>query len=82
MAATTFKAPPQFGQRSISMAKTRLSRRAQLMRRQPMRRSVIGRVLGCILRWARNDRATQRWLAPPLAGFTTILLLPAALSLG
>ena len=23
----------------------------------------------------------QRWLAPPLAGFTTILLLPAALSL-
>ena len=22
---------------------------------------------------------TQRWLAPPLAGFTTILLLPAAL---
>ena len=25
---------------------------------------------------------TQRWLAPPLAGFTTILLLPAALPLG
>src|SRR6266404_9613980 len=24
----------------------------------------------------------QRWLSPPLAGFTTILLLPAALSLG
>ena len=24
----------------------------------------------------------QRWLAPPLAGFTTILLLPAALPLG
>ena len=24
---------------------------------------------------------TQRWLAPPLAGFTTILLLPTALSL-
>ncbi len=24
---------------------------------------------------------TQRWLAPPLAGFTTILLLPAALSI-
>jgi hypothetical protein len=23
----------------------------------------------------------QRWLAPPLAGFTTILLLPAALPL-
>src|SRR5690606_8894495 len=25
---------------------------------------------------------TQRWLAPPLAGFTTILLLPAALPSG
>jgi hypothetical protein len=25
---------------------------------------------------------TQRWLSPPLAGFTTILLLPAALPLG
>ena len=25
---------------------------------------------------------TQRWLAPPLAGFTTILLLPTALPLG
>jgi DNA-binding transcriptional ArsR family regulator len=24
----------------------------------------------------------QRWLAPPLAGFTTILLLPAALPIG
>jgi DNA-binding transcriptional MocR family regulator len=24
---------------------------------------------------------TQRWLAPPLAGFTTILLLPTALSI-
>jgi DNA-binding transcriptional MocR family regulator len=24
----------------------------------------------------------QRWLAPPLAGFTTILLLPAALATG
>jgi DNA-binding IclR family transcriptional regulator len=24
---------------------------------------------------------TQRWLAPPLTGFTTILLLPAALPL-
>ena len=24
----------------------------------------------------------QRWLSPPLAGFTTILLLPAALPLG
>jgi hypothetical protein len=30
--AMIFKAPPQFGQRSISMSKTRLSRRAQLMR--------------------------------------------------
>jgi hypothetical protein len=29
------------------------------------------------------DRArAQRWLSPPLAGFTTILLLPAALPLG
>jgi hypothetical protein len=27
-----FKAPPQFGQRSMSMSKTRLSSRAQLMR--------------------------------------------------
>lgn len=25
---------------------------------------------------------TQRWMAPPLAGFTTILLLPTALPLG
>jgi hypothetical protein len=25
---------------------------------------------------------SQRWLAPPLAGFTTILLLPAALPAG
>ncbi len=24
---------------------------------------------------------TQRWLAPPLAGYTTILLLPAALQM-
>jgi hypothetical protein len=32
MAAMIFKALPQFGQRSISMSKTRLSRRAQLMR--------------------------------------------------
>jgi hypothetical protein len=24
----------------------------------------------------------QRWLSPPLAGFTTILLLPAALPFG
>jgi hypothetical protein len=24
----------------------------------------------------------QRWLAPPLAGFTTILLLPASLPIG
>ena len=32
MAAMSFKAPPQFGQRSRSMSKTRLSRRAQFMR--------------------------------------------------
>ena len=33
---------------------------------------------------ARADRpnAAQRWLAPSLAGFTTILLLPAALPPG
>ena len=29
------------------------------------------------------DRArAKRWLAPPLAGFTTILLLPTALQVG
>ena len=31
-AAMIFKAPPQFGQCSMSMSKTRLSSRAQLMR--------------------------------------------------
>jgi hypothetical protein len=31
-AAMIFKAPPQFGHRSMSMSKTRLSSRAQLMR--------------------------------------------------
>jgi len=31
-AAMIFKAPPQFGQCSMSMSKTRLSGRAQLMR--------------------------------------------------
>jgi hypothetical protein len=32
MAAMIFKPPPQFGQRSISMSKTRLRSLAQLMR--------------------------------------------------
>jgi hypothetical protein len=29
----------------------------------------------------RSIGRAQRWLSPPLAGFTTILLLPAALPL-
>jgi hypothetical protein len=32
MAAMIFKVPPQFGQCSISISNTRLSKRAQLMR--------------------------------------------------
>ena len=30
---------------------------------------------------AIGQARSRRWLAPPLAGFTTILLLPTALSL-
>jgi hypothetical protein len=35
-AAMIFKAPPQFGQCSMSMSKTRLSSRAQIMRRRAL----------------------------------------------
>jgi hypothetical protein len=32
--------------------------------------------------WSRGDARAQRWLAPPSHGFTTTLLLPAALPIG
>jgi len=45
-AAMIFKALPQFGQRSMSMSKTRLSSRAQLMRGVSLWAGRIGRGLG------------------------------------
>jgi hypothetical protein len=37
-----FKVPPQFGQWSMSISKTRLSSLAQVMRRRVLRVSVLG----------------------------------------
>src|SRR5882672_3946645 len=43
--------------------------------------SALALALGASQRTVQRARA-RRWLSPPLAGFTTILLLPAALPLG
>src|SRR5438105_13242324 len=58
MAAMILKAPPQCGQRAISMSKTRLSEaRPAHARRHPMR--VLGWEFACILRRTRHDHGTQ-----------------------
>ena len=45
MAAMIFKAPPQFGQRLMSISKTRFSSRAQLMRGiSPLTLGLIGSI--------------------------------------
>ena len=56
-----FKLPPQFGQCSMSISKTRLSSLAQLMRAgAPLRLRVIACGLGCMLyRKTGNDFTAQ-----------------------
>jgi hypothetical protein len=57
MAAMIFKLPPQFGQCSMSMSKTRLSSLAQLRRAGTLRVIACGR--GCLLRRTGDDFTTQ-----------------------
>ena len=60
MAAIIFKAPPQLGQCSMSMSKTRLSSLVPTYaRRRTLRFRVIAYGLGCRLRWSGNDFTTQ-----------------------
>jgi len=64
-AAMIFKAPPQFGQCSMSMSKTRLSSRGPAhARRFSVGSGVIGRGLGGTLCRSGNDFycATSRWV--------------------
>jgi spermidine synthase len=58
-AAMIFNAPPQFGQFSISISKTRLTSLAQLIRRRALRVSVIGWGLGCML-WRTRKNFTKQ----------------------
>ena len=54
-----FKLPPQFGQCSMSMSKTRLSSRAQLMRAGAPCAGVIACGRGCLLWRTGDDFTTQ-----------------------